>query len=193
MRADLARATAEAARQVGGIDAARGAAGLRGDEIALRARVLHRRLHLRILQIEILVAQLGEFVSAGASMPWLRTLGFGFSIGFSVGLGFSGSGFFSSGGGGGGGGGFGFSTMSCATRSLSSSGFIFSVSRFGNSRMRMRQQRGDDQQDAQQLLEAAFASLPRAPREARSDGKMERDSCAASASLRCRTASETLP
>ena len=95
VRADGAGAAAEAARHVGGVDAARRAARRRRDEVALRARILDRRLHLRILQIEILVAQRRRARPASASMPWLRTLGFGFSTGFSVGFGLSsGSGFF---------------------------------------------------------------------------------------------------
>src|SRR6185436_15227056 len=58
--ADLAGATAEAARQAGVVDAARGLAGLRIDEAALRASVLNRGLELRILDVQVLIAQVRE-------------------------------------------------------------------------------------------------------------------------------------
>ena len=103
--------------------------------------------------------------SASASMPWLRTLGFGFSTGFcSTGFGFSGSGFSSGSGGGGGGGGFGFSTMSCTTRSGRSSGFDLRTLGLGQQPDDDREHRRDDQQDAQQPQEAPlgfFAGRPR--------------------------------
>ena len=130
-------------------------------------------------------------------MPWLRTLGFGFSTGFcSVGFGFSGSGFFSGSGGGGGGGGFGFSTMSCATRSRTSSGFMRSVWRFGSSDDEDRQQRRDDQQDAQQLLELALALLFERPGQLEAAEKWSESHTHAPAPTsrsRWMTASETLP
>jgi hypothetical protein len=128
-------ATAEAARQVGGIDAARGATGLRGDEIALRARVLHRRLHLRVLDVDFL-AQVRECVLEGAHL--LAQLRLGFLRRLFHRLGFLRLGFFSGSGGGGGGGGFGFSTMSCTTRSGRSSTFGLARWGIGISQIRMR-------------------------------------------------------
>jgi hypothetical protein len=62
MSADGTRTATEAARHVRGVDAAAGAASLGGDEVALGARILDRRFHLRVLQIEILVAQVRELV-----------------------------------------------------------------------------------------------------------------------------------
>src|SRR6185312_17409615 len=47
VRTDGTRAAAEAAGEIRRVDAARSAPGLRGDQVALRARILDRRLHLR--------------------------------------------------------------------------------------------------------------------------------------------------
>jgi hypothetical protein len=197
VRADGARTTTEATRHVGGVDAAAGLAGLRRDEVAFGARIFDRRLHLRIGEIEILVTQRFEFVLQrehalvahvrlrlldGLLFRRLRLFGLGLLL---------------------------FRRRRRRRWRLrllddelrDALAHIFRLQALG---LALRQQhdedceqRGDDEQDAQQLLELAFALFLERPRQLEAAEKWSEAHAHAPAPVasisRWMTASDTLP